>query len=326
MSIVSHKVQDFQRLAVKVCRLFYEQNLTKTEIEKRLHISRFKVARILEAAKKGGLVRIEIVEPHRDLSDLEKALESAFNLKSAVLVWDGGDSPKALKEKVGNVAADYLLGILRDGDVLGIGWGTTTYELVKALPDAISTRVHIVQVSGGNTSLESGIDSQALTMSLASKFGVEPYLLHAPTLVDRPETRYALMQESALKQIFRMYRKINILIAGIGAFLPNRFLGTLFLGESEMRILRKNKAVGEFLSYCYDIQGRLCHKERLKRVIAIPPDIIKRVPYSIAIVVGYEKAEAVLGAIRVGLINTLITDTTTARTLLNNNQAKEVSA
>jgi DNA-binding transcriptional regulator LsrR (DeoR family) len=42
--------------------------------------------------------------------------------------------------------------------------------------------------------------------------------------------------------------------------------------------------------------------------------------------VGYEKAEAVLGAIRVGLINTLITDTTTARTLLNNNQAKEVSA
>lgn len=303
------------RLAIKVCRLFYKEHLTKTEIEKRLHISRFKVARILEDAQKSGLVRIEIQEPYRDLSEMESELESKLGLKSALLVGDDGESLKELKEKAGRLAAEYLSSILRKGDVMGIGWGSTTYELVNAIPPSASKQVRIVQVSGGNTSFESGIDSQALTMRIARKFGVEPYLLHAPTLVDRPETREALMQESAFRQIFEMYQKVNILVAGIGAFLPNGFQGTLFLGDAEISTLRDHGAVGEFLSYCYDIHGDMSQTDRLTRIIAIPPENIKKVPYSIGIAVGYEKAAAILGAIRAGLVNTLITDTTTARVL-----------
>jgi len=313
---------EWNRLAVKVCRLFYKEHLTKTEIEKRLHISRFKVARILETAEKTGLVRIEIREPYRDLSDMESELEARFGLKSALLVWDDGEPLKELKEKAGRLAAEYLSTILRNGDVMGIGWGSTTYELVNAIPRSTSKKVRIVQVSGGNTSLESGIDSQALTMRLAGKFGVEPFLLHAPTIVDRPETRKALMQETALKQIFKMYQKINILVAGIGAFLSDAFLGTLFLGDTEIQTLRQHGAIGEFLSYCYDINGAMSQTERLDRVIAIPPESIKSVPYSIGIAVGHEKAAAVLGAIRAGLINTLITDTTTARILFKEPKTK----
>lgn len=307
---------EWNRLAVKVCRLFYKEHLTKTEIEKRLHISRFKVARILERAEKSGLVRIEIHEPYRDLSEMEFELESKLALKSALLVWDDGEALKELKEKAGRLAAEYLSTILRKCDVMGIGWGSTTHELVNAIPKSTSKNVRIVQVSGGNTSLESGIDSQALTMRLAAKFGVEPYLLHAPTIVDRPETRMALMQETALKQVFKMYQKINIMVAGIGAFLSDSFLGTLFLDDTEIQTLKKCGAIGEFLSYCYDIEGAICQTDRLLRVIAIPPESIRKVPYSIGIAVGYEKAAAVLGAIRAGLINTLITDTTTARIII----------
>jgi DNA-binding transcriptional regulator LsrR (DeoR family) len=42
-----------------------------------------------------------------------------------------------------------------------------------------------------------------------------------------------------------------------------------------------------------------------------------------AIAVGHKKAGAVLGAIRAGLINTLVTDTSTARTLLDNIKTKK---
>lgn len=310
------KFPEVNRLAVKVCRLFYEEKLTKVEIEKRLHISRFKVARILKEALHTGLVKIQITEPHPDLSDLESDLELELGLKSVALVWDDEESSHLLKKKVGTLAADYLHGILRTEDVLGVGWGTTTYELVNALPRTINLKIRVVQVSGGNTAIESGLDSQALTMRLAGKFDVEPYLLHAPTFVERPETRELLMKESSFRKIFQIYNQTTILIAGIGAFQPDGFIGSRNITSTEMSLLRKQNAVGEFLTYCYEINGNFCKTEKLNRTIAIPVEAIKKIPYSIGIAAGSQKAMAVLGAVRTGLINSLITDTTTARTLL----------
>jgi len=322
MITVSSKEQKFDikthRLAIKVCRLFYEDHLTKTEIEKKLNISRFKVAYILKKAYQSGLVKIEIIEPHADLSKLEKKLESVTGLKNVALVLDDEESLKRLKEKVGRIAADYLLEIIKKSDVLGIGWGTTTFELVNALPEKNTRKIRVVQVSGGNTKLAMGIDSQDLTMRLAKKFDVRPYLLHAPAIVDRPETRDVLMEESAFQQIFKLYKRMDILIAGIGAFISDRFLGTRFIDPSEMELLRQKKAVGEFLYYCFDFNGNLCRTETLDRIIAIPINDIKNVSCSIAITVGREKAIAIIGAIRAGLINTLITDTTTAKAILEN--------
>jgi DNA-binding transcriptional regulator LsrR (DeoR family) len=153
-------------------------------------------------------------------------------------------------------------------------------------------------------------------MLLAKKFGVEPYLLHAPTFVERPETRELLMKESSFRKIFQIYNQTTILIAGIGAFLPDGFIGSRNITAAEMSLLRGQNAVGEFLTYCYDINGYFCKTEKLNRTIAIPVEAIKKIPYSIGIAAGSQKAMAVLGAVRAGLINSLITDTTTARTLL----------
>jgi len=90
-----------------------------------------------------------------------------------------------------------------------------------------------------------------------------------------------------------------------------------------MSLLSQQNAVGEFLTYCYEINGNFCKTETLNRTIAIPVEVIKKIPYSIGIAVGSQKAMAVLGAIRAGLINSLITDTTTARTLLEKVKGKK---
>lgn len=320
---VQNTSQELNRLQIKICRLFYEENLTKIQIERKLRVSRFKVARILREAVHSGLVKIQINEPQGDLSSLESQLESNLGLKSVVLVWDDGESVALLKKKVGRVAAGYVLGILRAEDILGVGWGTTTSELVNSLPISGNPRIRIVQVSGGNASIEAGIDSQALTMRLGSKFGVEPFLLHAPTFVDRPETREMLMKEKAFQQIFQIYKRTTVLIAGIGAFLPGKFIGSRTITASEMASLRSQNAVGEFLTYCFDRDGNFCKTEALNRTIAIPVDVIKKIPCSMGIAVGSQKAMAVLGTVRAGLINTLITDTTTARTILKTSMIGE---
>ena len=131
------------------------------------------------------------------------------------------------------------------------------------------------------------------------------------------------MKETAFQKIFQIYNHISILIAGIGAFQSGEFLGSRHITEAEMSLLSKQNAVGEFLTYCYEIKGNICKTETLNRTIAIPVEVIKKIPYSIGIAVGSQKAKAVLGAIRAGLINSLITDTTTARTLLEKVKGKK---
>jgi len=54
-------------------------------------------------------VKIQIIEPQADLSNLESQVESELGLKSVALVWDDGESLTLLKKKVGRLAADYLL-------------------------------------------------------------------------------------------------------------------------------------------------------------------------------------------------------------------------
>lgn len=304
-----------QNLIIKICKLFYKEGLTKIEIEKRLNISRFKVARLLKQAQEKGIVKIEIMEPSPDLTEFEVRLEEATGLKNVILVLDNGESPELLKEKAGQAAAEYLMEVIGSNQVLGIGWGTTTYELVRSLPDSIDKTVTVVQVSGGNTALDTGVDSQALTVELAKKFGSSPLLMHAPAIVERLETKHALMQESSLKEIFRFYRKIQVLIGGIGALLPDRFLGSWINVPQEMHALRRQGAVSEFLSYCFALDGKHCPSKSQERSITIPLENIRRVPCSIGLAIGSEKADAVLGVLRSGYINTLITDTTTARAI-----------
>ena len=308
-------------LMAKICHLYYRKQLNQTEIGKRLGISRFRVSRILKKALDTGMVRIEIVEPQPYLTSLEMEFEERFGLKSVILIenQDAQLSDQELKKRVGQAAADYLLETLVDSDVLGIGWGTTTNEVVNALPVKIDQTVEVIQITGGNKSLSVGIDCQELTRRLASKFKVEPHLLHAPAVVDRKETRNMLLQESSIKETFDCFRNLTVTVVGIGSIFPeiaSTLLASGYLDSKELQILRNKGAVGDAFSYFFDIEGHVCKTKLQERFITIPLEDVKRASRSIGVATGKKKAHAILGAIRGGFINTLVTDSSTAKEIL----------
>src|SRR4051812_45442545 len=114
-----------------VARLYFEHDLTKREIAQRLGISRFKVARLLDQARAEGIVRVEIEDPVEIQSDLSRALEDAFGLDLAVVVRDGRAIPRA--------AATWLPELVREGDTLGVAWGTTLQSVVELLETGTGT-------------------------------------------------------------------------------------------------------------------------------------------------------------------------------------------
>ena len=59
----------------KIARLYYSERLTQQEIAGRLNISRTKVSRYLDEARKDKIVEIKINLPEEDYSNLEYWVE-----------------------------------------------------------------------------------------------------------------------------------------------------------------------------------------------------------------------------------------------------------
>ena len=74
------------RLLIKVARLYYQEDMTQSQIAKRLCLSRQKVQRLLSQARDEGIVRITIKPIMGTNSDSENRLERRFGIREAVVV------------------------------------------------------------------------------------------------------------------------------------------------------------------------------------------------------------------------------------------------
>ena len=95
----------------EVCRLYYVEELSKSEIADQLDISRFKVADLIKLGREHGIVRIDVVDPTESTRDLEERLVADFGLDRAVV---SGNTPTTDLAAVGSAAADLLLGEIHD--------------------------------------------------------------------------------------------------------------------------------------------------------------------------------------------------------------------
>ena len=75
--------------------------------------------------------------------------------------------------------------------------------------------------------------------------------------------------------------------------------------------------IGDIMGYDFiDIHGRSSSKAMQGRVIGLTIRDLVRIPDVVAIASENTKAAAILGALRTGVVNTLVTSSTNARTVL----------
>ncbi|MBA7482961.1 Deoxyribonucleoside regulator [subsurface metagenome] len=306
-------------LKAKVSKLFYQGGLSKIEIGKKLRISRFKVAQLLEDALKDGMVKIIINEPQNTFLDLESSLEEKFKIYRAAVV-ETSFSYEETKKNIGRAAANCLLDMVYDGDVIGVAWGTTIYEMVNFLPLSIErNNISVVQITGGLNQVSMDFNAIELTRRVAKAFGAKSYQLYAPAVVDSIETKNVLMSESNIKKTIEMFSKINIAIVGVGSVVPEpstMLYRDGFIRKEDFENISKCGAVGDINSYFYDKNGNRCKTELERRTIGIDLDHLRRVRYVMAVCGGKSKADAIYGALKGKIINIVVTDEETAKEIL----------
>ncbi len=109
----------------KVCHCYYRDHMTMAEIGQALGISRHRVGRLLKEAVEAGVVRIEIRTPFNASTELERALEASFGLRSSMVVeTEPGLAPEEAKRQTCRAGAQFLVDMFDERSTIGIGWGS----------------------------------------------------------------------------------------------------------------------------------------------------------------------------------------------------------
>jgi DNA-binding transcriptional regulator LsrR (DeoR family) len=302
------------RLINNILTLYYEEEVTQSEIAQRLGLSTAKVNRLLQQARELGYVNISIRTPFQHLFDLEARLKAVFGLQEAMVLPAVGDSTTSLLNALGTVASEYLLDHLRDGDVLGVGGGTAVNAVLQAIEPARTYRVDVVPILGAVQG-QISTDVNYLASRLAERLGGKAYQLHAPAFVETKEQCETLKSMGPVKEILDIARRANIALLGVGTVdaESSRFVQFTALSADDMRRIAEDcGGVGEIGAYVYDIEGRACANEYADRIIGLSLDDIHDIPFRIGVAATAVKALPIYGALRGGYLHVLITDESAA--------------
>lgn len=318
------KLTNDPRTIYKLCKLYYQQSYTQEQIAKSTGISRPTVSRILANGIKTGIVKIEIQNPEpRRYLDLEHMLETRFSLREAVVI-EGQSDQTAQHRELGQAAAGLLSRIVRDEDVIGVSLGRTVKSIAPYI-EQIGASPTFVALNGGVQNIALNASANQLVVELAQKTGGNFVLIPAPGYIENADVREALNKEAYINDILNTVNNLNIALVGIGALSPK---STIISWESysreEFERLQSMRYAGDICLNFFDMEGNTVpFAEYNQRVFGIDIENLRNIPYSIGMVMSVEKVKAILGAIRGGYINVLITDCDTAQQLLRDTERSD---
>ena len=299
--------------------MYYETGATQSDIAQHLGISTPKVNRLLQMARRQGMVRISLHTPFQQLFDLEKRLEETFLIPEVVVLPSGTGDTQALLSVLGAAGARYLLEHLQDGDVIAIGGGTTVHALVEAVNPQRAYRVDVVPIVGGVQGRVT-TDVNFLAAQLAERLAGRAFQLHSPAFAESPQQRQTLLNMKPIKDILNIARQANIALLGIGTVDPetSRFVQFTALSAEEMQqIADLYHGIGELLAIIYDLNGKPCAQPYADRVVGLTFEELRAIPLRIGLAGSLNKAAAIHGALSGGYLHTLITDETAAQSVMD---------
>ncbi len=300
-------------LLVEVARRFYLVGETQVEIARDLGLDPSTVSRYLKRARDEGVVRVEIRPPLRRNVDLGRQLADNFALSRVVVA---SSEEEGDLDSLADVAADYVGTLLRKGMRVGLGWGSTLSATVGCMePGAVSDLI-ITQLAGGLSDPVPGIQGHELARHLASLYpGSLVHYLHAPSIVDSPAIKDAILSDSSVQAALALAAQSELALVGIGEIGPEAtLLRAAQVTPTDTDLLIAEGVVGSMNGRFFGRDGKPAgHMD--ERTIAIEWAKLEAIPIVVAIAAGLTKIDAILGALRSGCVDVLITDEGTAASL-----------
>lgn len=307
---------DELRLIARAARMYYLEDVKQAEIAKRLRISQAGISRLLKRARDEGVVRISVDAPSGTFPELEERLTRRFGLTEVVVAECAEDREEPVLSRIGEAAARFLEATVQPGEVIGISsWSESLLRTVDNLdPGRRLQAARVVQILGGMGNPGVQRHATALTTRLARLTGAEPMLLATQGIAGSVEAHDALVADPYVATTLAEFSRLTTALMGIGALEPSKLLadsGNVFTAD-ELNELASRRAVGDMCLHFFDEAGEEIRSPLEGRVIGITLEQLRAVPRVVAVAAGRRKHRALLGALRSGLLDVLVTDQFTA--------------
>ena len=304
------KYSDEKTLMWEAATLYYEKKYTQQEIAGLMDLSRQTVSKLLGDAVKENIVQIKIHDPKQGCQELEDLLCSRFGLSSAVVCPVSRKSDALRQLMTVKAAVGHIAPILKQGGKkIAVSWGRTMNELIDQLPE-MRTGGNLVFPLLGATDVEDPcFSSNEIARKLADKTSSAAQYAWFPYLTEAEEDYFLLKKTGYYKKVQELWNKIDLALVGIGNTDIVSMFGSI-IGCS----VNTGQITGDISTHFFDKDGHFTAS--CQNTLCASVQNIKDAGQTIAIACGSDKTDAILGALKTGLLNILITDEHTAKEIL----------
>lgn len=303
------------RLRIRAAWMYFIEQMTQNEVADVLGVGRITVVRMLAEARARNEVKIAIESELSEIVRLERALETAFGLKQAVvapLSRPDADPIPAISAKTGAFLSDAM----RPGMRVGVGWGRTLFSTLSFITPKSLADFKVISLLGG-VGVARHINPAEFAWRFAQAFQGEGYLIPAPAVVDSVETKVALIERCGLQDIFRMTDDLDAVLLSIGGIRSaTTFYRGGFLKEAQREELVARGAVGDLLFHPFNVDGKIVDHPINSVVMSVDVERLRKAPIRILTSGGPEKIDALIGAMKLLAPTVLITDEESARRMI----------
>jgi DNA-binding transcriptional regulator LsrR (DeoR family) len=307
------------RLIARVAQMYHVEGMRQADIAKIMHMSQATVSRMLRRAEQENIVRTTVIPPPGTFADLETALRERYGLTEAIVIDCSEDRDGAIMARIGEAAAHFLEVTLQQDEIIGVSsWSQTILRMVDNIHPLKGAKArHVVQILGGMGDSSVQIHATELTAKLAKLTGGEARLLLVQGITSSREAKLVMLADPVVRETMDLFARLSLAIVGIGAVQPSELLarsGNVF-SSREIAMLNDAGAVGEISYRFYDKNGKPVETPLNERVIGISLEDLRKASRVMALAGGQSKTEAIGGALKLGIIDVLVTDKFTAARL-----------
>lgn len=300
-------------LMAHVARKYYHGGQSKSEIADQLYLSRFKVARLLDAARNRGIVSFEIDLPGDINLGLGDEVRNAYRLRRAIVIDDDDVTEEQLFTRLGAATTTLLAEILNEGDVVGMASTRTMMGLQDAA--VVLPRVTFVQVTGALPRSDAA-DVISGIRSLTRMASGRAQVFYAPMVASSADARDNYLAQPETQAAFALHESLSVFITGVGDWSAGLSLTHDALPVELQEEARAGGAVADVAGVPIDRAGRTVPCGGRERIVAPDVERLAGTRDRIAVVFDARRAPAARIAMMSGLVNTLVTHRSHAQALL----------
>ena len=297
--------------------LYYVDGLGQTDVANFVRVSQTKISRLLAIALERGIVRISVDQYDPRNAKLEHELCAKFRLRAAAVIKTARTvTPEAARQTTGHFGAPFIATLLPQSGTVALGGGRSVADVVHRLRRGDLRRLTVVQAMGSIDSNISPVDALELGRALVALWGGEFLTLSTPAFAPDKRTRDSFLGSAKIRSVWQRLRKADAALVGVGPIDQSVYVDRGVLNAGDISDLRSCGAVGEICGRFFDAQGHECTSRWRNRAISIELDYLRKIPQVIGVAAGPDRAPAVAGAMRGGLLKSLLIDERGAEALL----------